>query len=175
VANCITEARRSGYERIVVAGYSRGLAALLAATLPDVDAAIGTPLNRKLRTGGRERTRDVLAQNCRRGQACRGFFEVIRSRGFERTPGGRCAARSARQRLTFMVVDRPPDLRYSAAHGRCPQVLIASCGWFWTLINRPARFNAPGRRLCGRCEIGFPARSRPKPLPDAGAPYLGRR
>src|SRR5260370_3909642 len=61
---CIAKVRRDGYKKIIVAGYSRGgWLALLAATLPDVDAAIGlAPGTGSHEPAERERTRDVLAQ-----------------------------------------------------------------------------------------------------------------
>src|SRR5260370_34387345 len=122
VAKRIAEARRNGYKKIIVAGYSRGgWLALQAATLPDVDAVIGlAPGTGSHQRAERERTRDVLAQKLAGARAKRiaAFF-------FEGDPVEELTVRRAvavRRGLqssgaTFVVVDRPPDLRGHAAGG----------------------------------------------------------
>lgn len=80
VAERIAEARWNGYKQIIVAGYSRGgWLALSAATLPDVDAAIGlAPGTGRHDRADLERTRDLLAQGLSGAKAKRiatFFFE----------------------------------------------------------------------------------------------------
>ena len=188
VAKRIAEARRSGYARIVVAGYSRGgWLALLAATLPDVDAAIGIASG----TGShepaeRERTRDVLAQKLAGARAKRVAAFFFAGDPIEEGLSERRAVAVRRGLLgsgsTFMVVDRPPDLRGHGA-GVTGRFVRRYRDCLLRLVldaDRPA-----GEVQCSRssgyaagAEIGFPAPGPALKLPpDANpalAPYLGR-
>lgn len=187
VADRIAEARREGYKQIVVAGYSRGgWLALLAATLPDVDAAIGlAPGTAGPGREAMERSRDELAQKlagARTKRVAAFFFE-----GDPREDLSERRAAAIRRGLqnsasTFIVVDRPPDLRgHSAgATGRfarryrdCLLQLVQS-------TDQPV-----GEVQCSResgyaigSEIGFPAAKPALQLPpdadQAFAPFLGR-
>ena len=121
VAMRIAEARRNGYARIVVTGYSRGgWLALLAATLPDVDAAIGiAPGTGSHAPAERERTRDVLAQKlagARTKRVAAFFFEsdpIEEGLNERRAVAVRRGLQSSG--ASFMVVDRPPDLHGHSA------------------------------------------------------------
>jgi dienelactone hydrolase len=149
VANRISEARRDGYKKIIVAGYSRGgWLALSAATLPDVDAAIGlAPGTAGINRQALERTRDVLAHKlagARTKRVAAFFFD-----GDPREDVSERRAAAIRRGLeksgsTFIVVDRPPDLQgHSAAPGVSPEDTgIVSCSSFRAPTGRPARFNA---------------------------------
>ena len=184
----IAEARRSGYARIVVTGYSRGgWLALLAATLPDVDAVIGiAPGTGSYEPAERERTRDVLAQKLAGARAKRVAAFFFEGDPIEEGLSERKAV-AVRRGLqssgsSFMVVDRPPDLhghgagvagRFIRRYRDCLLRLVLDA-------DQPA-----GEVQCSRsdgyaagAEIGFPA---PGPVlslpPDANralAAYLGR-
>ena len=188
VAMRIAEARRSGYARIVVTGYSRGgWLALLAATLPDVDAVIGiAPGTGSHEPAERERTRDVLAQKLagvRAKRVAAFFFEgdpVEEGLDERRAVAVRRGLQSSG--ASFMVVDRPPDLhghsggvpgRFVRRYRDCLLRLVLDA-------DKPA-----GEIQCSRsegyaagAEIGFPAPGPALSLPpDANpalAPYLGR-
>jgi pimeloyl-ACP methyl ester carboxylesterase len=187
VAKRVGEARRSGYKKIIVAGYSRGgWLALLAAKLPDVDAAIGIASG----TGShapaeRERTRDLLAQKLAGAGAKRiaAFF-------FDGDPVEELTVRRAvavRRGLqnsgaTFVVVDRPPDLQGHVAGGtgrfvrRCRDCLLQLV----RAANQPAG-EVPCSHSSGYAigsDIGFPGSTpilqRPAGANPAFAPFLGR-
>ena len=187
-ANRITEARRAGYERIVVAGYSRGgWLALLAATLPDVDAAIGIASG----TGShdpaeRERTRDVLAQKLAGAWAKRVAAFFFDGDPVEEGLNERRAIAVRRGLLgsgsTFMVLDRPPDLRGHGA-GATGRFVRRYRDCLLRLVLDADR--AAGEVQCSGssgyaagAEIGFPAPAPTLELPPdanpAFAPYLGR-
>jgi pimeloyl-ACP methyl ester carboxylesterase len=187
VAKRIAEARQNGYKKIIVAGYSRGgWLALLAAVLPDVDAAIGlAPGTGSYEPAELERTRDVLARKLASARAkhVAAFF-------FGGDPGEDVSERRAvaiRRGLqssgsTFVVVDRPPDLyghgaggtgRFVRRYRDCLLQLVQDA-------NQPA-----GEVQCSHSsgyaigsEIGFPASAPVLNLPaganQAFAPYLGR-
>ncbi len=187
LAKRIAEARQDGYKQIIVAGYSRGgWLALLAATLPDIDAAIGlAPGTGSDKPAELERTRDALAQKLAGARAKRvaAFF-------FEGDPIEELSERRAvavRRGLqnsgsTFVVVDRPPDLhghgggatgRFVRRYRDCLRQLVQDA-------NQPA-----GEVQCSRSsgyaigsEIGFPASDAVLKLPaganQAFAPFLGR-
>jgi pimeloyl-ACP methyl ester carboxylesterase len=187
VAKRIAEARRNGYKKIIVAGYSRGgWLALLAATLPDVDAAIGlAPGTGSHEPAERERTRDVLAQKLAGARAKRiatfFFADDPREELCERRA---VALRRGLQNSgsTFVVVDRPPDLQGHGAGGtgrfvrryrECLLQLVQGA-------NQPA-----GEVQCSRSsgyatgsDIGLPASAPVLKVPaganQAFAPYLGR-
>ncbi|HEX9557820.1 MAG TPA: hypothetical protein VF991_15100 [Reyranella sp.] len=183
VAHQITEARQAGYERIIAGGGSGGgWLALLAATLPGVDAAIGlAPGTGSYETRELARTRDLLAQKLAGARAKRVaafFFE-----GDWGVSEGRAAV--IRQGLqnsgsTFMVVDRPADLPGHAAmgSGRLVRRYRDCLLQFIQNADQPA-----GEVQCSRpsgyavgSEIGFPA-DLPvlqPPADPAFAPYLGR-
>jgi pimeloyl-ACP methyl ester carboxylesterase len=187
VASRITEARREGYKQIVVAGYSRGgWLALLAATLPNVDAAIGlAPGTAGARREALERTRDVLAQKlagARTKRVAAFFFE-----GDPREDVSERRAAAIRRGLqksgsAFIVVDRPPDLpgHSGGATGRFARRYRDCLLQFVRSADQPA-----GEVQCSRSsgyavgsEIGFPAVRPALELPadadQALAPFLGR-
>jgi pimeloyl-ACP methyl ester carboxylesterase len=114
VADRITMARHVGYKQIIVAGQSRGgWLALLAATLPGVDAAIATaPGTGSYSTEGLEQTRDRLAQRLTGAKARRIAAFFFDGDLAEDVPERRAVAiRRALQstRSAFLVVDRPVD------------------------------------------------------------------
>jgi pimeloyl-ACP methyl ester carboxylesterase len=188
VARHIAEARRDGYKKIIVAGYSRGgWLALLAATLPSVDAAIGlAPGTGSHEPAERERTRDMLAQKLAGAKAKRiaAFFFADDPREEGLNERRAVAVRRGLQssRSTFVVTDRPPDLhghgagttgRFVRRYRDCLLQLVQDA-------DQPV-----GEVQCSRsngyatgAEIGFPALGPPLKLPaDANpalAPYLGR-
>jgi len=185
VAHQITEARQTGYERIIAGGGSGGgWLALLAATLPGVDAAIGLAPG----TGSYElqelaRTRDLLALKLAGARAKRVaafFFEGDRGVSDRQADVIRQALQNSGS--TFMVVDRPPDLPGHAAmsSGRFVRRYRDCLVRFIQNADQPA-----GEVKCARLsgyavgsEIGFPA-DLPvlKSLADANpafVPYLGR-
>jgi pimeloyl-ACP methyl ester carboxylesterase len=187
VAKRTAEARRNGYKKIIVAGYSRGgWLALLAATLPDVNAAIGlAPGTGSYEQVEMERTRDVLAQKLAGARA-----KYVAAFFFEGDPGEDLSERRAvavRHGLqnsgsTFVVVDRPPDLHGHGAGGTgrfvrryrdCLLQLVQGA-------NQPA-----GEVQCSRSsgcatgsDIGLPASPSVLKVPaganQAFAPFLGR-
>src|ERR1700730_6479659 len=123
VADRITMARQVGYKQIIVAGGSRGgWLALLAATLPGVDAAIATaPGTGSYSTEGLEQTRDRLAQKLTVAKARRIAAFFFDGDAAEDVPERRAVAiRRALQstRSAFMVVDRPVDFYGHSAAGQ---------------------------------------------------------
>lgn len=110
VSEEVERARRDGYRKIIVAGGSRGgWLALLAATLPGVDAAIGLgPATGTHEPADLARTRDLLAEKLAGAKAPRVaavFFE-----GDLGVADGRAASvRGGLQRSgsAFLVVDQP--------------------------------------------------------------------
>jgi pimeloyl-ACP methyl ester carboxylesterase len=115
VADRIAGERAKGYKQVIVAGASRGgWLALLAATLPAVDAAIAlAPVTVSYNVTDLRRTRDALAQKLATAKVGRiaAFF-------FDGDPAEDVSERRAvvlRRALqangaTFMLVDRPPGL-----------------------------------------------------------------
>jgi pimeloyl-ACP methyl ester carboxylesterase len=152
VAKRIAEGRRNGYKKIIVAGYSRGgWLALLAATLPDVNAAIGlAPGTGSYEQVEMERTRDVLAQKLAGARA-----KYVAAFFFEGDPGEDLSERRAvavRHGLQKMADRRSWSsiarricmvMERAARGGSSEDIGIASCSWFRAPINRPAKFNAP--------------------------------
>jgi pimeloyl-ACP methyl ester carboxylesterase len=116
-------ARQVGYRQIIVAGQSRGgWLALLAATLPGVDAAIATaPGTGSYSTEGLEQTRDRLAQRLTGARARRIAAFFFDGDMAEDVPERRAVAvRRALQstRSGFLVVDRPVDFYGHSAAAR---------------------------------------------------------
>jgi pimeloyl-ACP methyl ester carboxylesterase len=187
VAKRIAEARRNGYKKIIVAGYSRGgWLALQAATLPDVDAAIGlAPGTGSHEPAERERTRDVLAQKLAGASAKRvaAFFFADDPRE-ELSERRAAAVRRGLQSSgsTFVVIDRPPDLHGHGAGGTGRFVRrYRDC--LLQLVQNADQ--SAGEMQCSRSsgyaigsDIGFPAAAPVLKLPPGSnqpfAPFLGR-
>jgi pimeloyl-ACP methyl ester carboxylesterase len=186
VADRIADLRRDGYKKVIVGGGSGGgWLALLASTLPGVDAAIGLAPGTAHGRSALLRTGENLGRKLAGAKAKRiavFFFEgdfledlEIR-RSFMIRPG------LEKSGATFTIVDHPPDLHghNAMATGR----LVRRYRDCLLKLVRDADL-PPGEIECSRAtgfavgsDIGFPAiADLPKLPPDANPallPYLGR-
>jgi pimeloyl-ACP methyl ester carboxylesterase len=174
VADRITMARQVGYRQVIVAGGSRGgWLALLAATLPGVDAAIGTaPGTGSYSTEGLEQTRDRLAQRLTGAKARRIAAFFFDGDLAEDVPERRAVAiRRALQgtRSGFLVVDRPVDFYGHSAAGRA--------GFIRRYLGCLREFAESANPPAGEFQCAFPASAAaPRQPPDADpsfAPFWG--
>lgn len=114
VAERVARARQDGYNKIVVGGGSGGgWLALLAATVPGVDAAIGFAPGTAYGRSELIRTRDILSDRLLRAKATRiavFFFEgdLLENLEVRRSVAIRRAL--AASGASFAIVDHPPDL-----------------------------------------------------------------
>jgi pimeloyl-ACP methyl ester carboxylesterase len=167
-------ARQVGYRQVIVAGGSRGgWLALLAATLPGVDAAIGTaPGTGSYSTEGLEQTRDRLAQRLTGAKARRIAAFFFDGDLAEDVPERRALAiRRALQgtRSAFLVVDRPVDFYGHSAAGRA--------GFIRRYLGCLREFAESANPPAGEFQCAFPASAAaPRQPPDADpsfAPFWG--
>jgi pimeloyl-ACP methyl ester carboxylesterase len=169
VADRITMARQVGYKRIIVAGGSRGgWLALLAATLPGVDAVIGTaPGTGSYSKEGLEQTRDRLAQRLTGAKARRIAAFFFDGDLAEDVPERRAVAiRRALQgtRSAFLVVDRPVDFYGHSAAGRA--------GFIRRYLGCLREFAESADPPAGEFQCAFPASATVPQQPPAADPSL---
>jgi pimeloyl-ACP methyl ester carboxylesterase len=169
VADRITMARQVGYKRIIVAGGSRGgWLALLAATLPGVDAAIGTaPGTGSYSTEGLEQTRDRLAQRLTGAKARRiaAFFfdgDLAEDVPERRAVVLRRALRGTRS--AFLIVDRPVDFYGHSAAARA--------GFIRRYLGCLRAFAESADPPAGETQCSFPASAAPPRRPLDADPSL---
>jgi pimeloyl-ACP methyl ester carboxylesterase len=169
VTDRITMARQVGYKRIIVAGGSRGgWLALLAATLPGVDAAIATaPGTGSYSTEGLEQTRDRLAQRLTGAKARRIAAFFFDGDAAEDVPERRAVAiRRALQdtRSAFLVVDRPVDFYGHSAAARA--------GFIRRYLGCLREFAESTDPPAGEVQCSFPASAAAPRQPASADPSL---
>lgn len=184
----VAEARLEGYEKVFVAGVSRGgWLALSAVGLPGIDGIVGiVPGTTGLVPHALMRQRDVLAEKLRGARVPRVAIFLFEGDPREEVPDGRGPAfRAALQAAgtSYMVVDRPPGAighsavasgRFARRYRDCLSDFITS----GTPVSRGQTDCSGSFGYAVGADIGFPTLDPAIRVPlfadKAYAPYVGR-